>query len=166
MLAAHYIIARFTSPSHHLQAERILAKSADSWCFDAFELSEATSGRPLSTMAFYLLHTNGLLKHCRIDGRKLARWAHEGKLQVDSGRCNQQTCNCKALACLAESGSAQIELAPAVSLTSRFLCFIEDGYVDTNPYHNKCHACSVLQVRATRCVHAACTLMQAGQTGL
>lgn len=37
-----------------LNVERVLSKS-DQWCFDAFELSEVSKGRPLSILTFYFI---------------------------------------------------------------------------------------------------------------
>lgn len=56
-----------------MQVERLLAKAADSWHFDAFELSTATCGHPLSTLAFYLITTStqGLVEQFKI---------HKGKV--------------------------------------------------------------------------------------
>lgn len=54
------------------QVERILARS-DEWTFDAFSLDKATQGRPLSTLAFYLMSREGLLKHYNLEPLLVAR---------------------------------------------------------------------------------------------
>ena len=52
----------------------ILAK-IDEWQFDSFELAEATGGRPLSTLGFYLLKKGGLVPgKFGFNENKLARW--------------------------------------------------------------------------------------------
>lgn len=55
------------------QVERLLAGSSE-WQFDAFALHDATHGRPLSTLAFYLFHQAGLLTEFQIQGPVLARF--------------------------------------------------------------------------------------------
>eukprot|EP00798_Chlamydomonas_sp_ICE-L_P001467 gene1467-32848_t len=45
---------------------RVLVK-ADQWEFDAFELEEASEGKPLSVLAFYLLKQNGVTDTLQLD---------------------------------------------------------------------------------------------------
>ena len=47
--------------------------TCDEWQFDAFQLAEATQGHPLSALAFYLIHRQGLLLSLKLDGVALAR---------------------------------------------------------------------------------------------
>ncbi|KAL6758672.1 3'5'-cyclic nucleotide phosphodiesterase [Haematococcus lacustris] len=56
-----------------LQVEACLA-SADTWTFDAFALTQATKGHPLSVLAYWLLHQSGLAAWAQLDQVKLARW--------------------------------------------------------------------------------------------
>jgi hypothetical protein len=53
--------------------ERVLAAAATAWQFNAFELTEATNGYPLSTLGFFLIHQQGLIRRFKLDARKLAR---------------------------------------------------------------------------------------------
>lgn len=46
--------------------------SANNWRFDAFALEEASNGRPLSMLAFFLLKRNGLVDSLKMDEHKLA----------------------------------------------------------------------------------------------
>ncbi|GFH21958.1 phosphodiesterase [Haematococcus lacustris] len=57
--------------------------TADSWAFDAFQLTSATAGRPLSVLAYWLLHQSGLAAWARLDLTKLARWL----CRVEDGYC-------------------------------------------------------------------------------
>lgn len=45
----------------------------DDWAFDMFELDELTQHRPLSTLAFALLHRSGIIGGLRLEENKLAR---------------------------------------------------------------------------------------------
>ncbi|KAJ9520692.1 hypothetical protein QJQ45_007556 [Haematococcus lacustris] len=65
-----------------LQVEPCLS-SANSWSFDAFELNSATAGRPLSVLAFWLLHQSGLTAWASMDTTKLARWL----CRIEDGYC-------------------------------------------------------------------------------
>lgn len=57
---------------HHLhQASEILSRVED-WTFDSFKLSEATSGRPLSTLAFFLFKRSGIVSLLDLPENKLA----------------------------------------------------------------------------------------------
>jgi hypothetical protein len=47
--------------------------AAEQWSFDAYALEEASEGRPLSTLAFWLLHTSGFVRSAQLDQVKLAR---------------------------------------------------------------------------------------------
>jgi hypothetical protein len=49
-------------------------QTADDWKFDAFRLREASNGRPLSVLSYWLLHTSGLIKWANLDAVKLARF--------------------------------------------------------------------------------------------
>ncbi|MEW5307541.1 MAG: hypothetical protein WDW36_009929 [Sanguina aurantia] len=53
--------------------ERLLL-TADSWTFDVFQLDEATGGRPLSTLAFFLISRGGLIKTFDLPPKKLVRY--------------------------------------------------------------------------------------------
>ncbi|KAJ9530363.1 hypothetical protein QJQ45_000734 [Haematococcus lacustris] len=68
---------RFSSP-----VESCLG-SASSWAFDAFQLTSATAGRPLSVLAYWLLHQSGLAAWAQLDPIKLARWL----CRVEDGYC-------------------------------------------------------------------------------
>ncbi|KAJ9516143.1 hypothetical protein QJQ45_024571 [Haematococcus lacustris] len=57
-----------------LQLEQFLVSGADQWTFDAFRLDELSSGHALSTLAFYLLQSTGLMKQHSIRGVKVARF--------------------------------------------------------------------------------------------
>ncbi|GFH21001.1 3'5'-cyclic nucleotide phosphodiesterase [Haematococcus lacustris] len=48
--------------------------SAGTWTFDAFALTQATEGHPLSVLAYWLLHQSGLAAWAQLDQVKLARW--------------------------------------------------------------------------------------------
>ncbi|KAL6761468.1 3'5'-cyclic nucleotide phosphodiesterase [Haematococcus lacustris] len=65
-----------------LQVESCLG-SASSWAFDAFQLTSATAGRPLSVLAYWLLHQSGLAAWAQLDPTKLARWL----CRVEDGYC-------------------------------------------------------------------------------
>ena len=58
--------------SNHLQVEDILSQ-VDEWTFDSFKLSEATQGRPLSTLAFFLFKRYDIIKVLKLPELKLAR---------------------------------------------------------------------------------------------
>jgi hypothetical protein len=45
----------------------------DEWTYDIFQLSEATGGRPLSTLAFFLIKRMGVSRVMQLDEVKLAR---------------------------------------------------------------------------------------------
>ena len=51
----------------------MLAAALSSWEFDAFRLAEVTQGHGVSTLAYYLMHKMGLLKHFKIKPQVLAR---------------------------------------------------------------------------------------------
>ncbi|KAL6762809.1 3'5'-cyclic nucleotide phosphodiesterase [Haematococcus lacustris] len=57
--------------------------SANSWAFDAFQLTSATAGRPLSVLAYWLLHQSGLAAWAHLDHTKLARWL----CRIEDGYC-------------------------------------------------------------------------------
>lgn len=48
--------------------------TSHTWQFDAFRLSEATDGHPLSTLGFYLMHGADLIGKFNIKPHLLARW--------------------------------------------------------------------------------------------
>ncbi|KAL6758843.1 3'5'-cyclic nucleotide phosphodiesterase [Haematococcus lacustris] len=56
------------------QLEQFLVSGADQWTFDAFRLDQLSSGHALSTLAFYLLQSTGLIKQHSIRGVKVARF--------------------------------------------------------------------------------------------
>ena len=56
-----------------MQLSRVLAHMHD-WQFDAFALERATSGRPLSVMAFALFKRTDIVSRFNIDEGKLARF--------------------------------------------------------------------------------------------
>ncbi|KAJ9520545.1 hypothetical protein QJQ45_007397 [Haematococcus lacustris] len=64
------------------QVESCLS-SANSWAFDAFQLTSATAGRPLSVLAYWLLHQSGLAAWAHLDHTKLARWL----CRIEDGYC-------------------------------------------------------------------------------
>jgi hypothetical protein len=45
----------------------------DDWTFDSFALSDATDGKPLSTLAFSLFKTSGVIEALHLDETKLSR---------------------------------------------------------------------------------------------
>ena len=55
------------------KVERLLAASQD-WQWDAFALADATQGRPLSTLAFFLCQRDGLVAHFGLNAVRLARF--------------------------------------------------------------------------------------------
>ncbi|KAL6752278.1 hypothetical protein V8C86DRAFT_1814194 [Haematococcus lacustris] len=65
-----------------LQVQSCLS-SANSWAFDAFQLTSATAGRPLSVLAYWLLHQSGLTAWASMDLTKLARWL----CHIEDGYC-------------------------------------------------------------------------------
>ena len=80
---------------HHTSQVLSALSDVDEWTFDSFALSEATGGRPLSTLAFSLFKTSGIIEALNLDEGKLARCVDEGKLArcVDEGklaRCEWQ----------------------------------------------------------------------------
>ncbi|GFH25584.1 PDEase domain-containing protein, partial [Haematococcus lacustris] len=56
------------------ELEQFLVSGADQWTFDAFRLDQLSSGHALSTLAFYLLQSTGLMKQHSIRGVKVARF--------------------------------------------------------------------------------------------
>ena len=50
-----------------------MLSGVDDWTFDSFALDRATGGRPLSTLAFALIRTSGLMFFLDINEQKLAR---------------------------------------------------------------------------------------------
>ena len=44
------------------------------WVYNMFELDEATSGRPLSALAFHLFEQTGLTSRLKLDKTKLSRF--------------------------------------------------------------------------------------------
>ncbi|KAL6762827.1 hypothetical protein V8C86DRAFT_3130553 [Haematococcus lacustris] len=68
--------------STSLKVESCLS-SANSWAFDAFQLTSATAGRPLSVLAYWLLHQSGLAAWAHLDHTKLARWL----CRIEDGYC-------------------------------------------------------------------------------
>ncbi|MEW5305806.1 MAG: hypothetical protein WDW36_008323 [Sanguina aurantia] len=65
--------AAASSSRPHMRVERLLL-TADSWTFDVFQLDAATHGRPLSTLAFFLISRSGLIKAFDLPPRKLVRY--------------------------------------------------------------------------------------------
>ncbi|GAX86004.1 hypothetical protein CEUSTIGMA_g13420.t1 [Chlamydomonas eustigma] len=76
-----------TSLSYHWREEAIASLTrpisdqvmaalsrVDEWTYDIFQLSEATGGRPLSTLAFFLIRRMGLSRVMQLDEAKLARF--------------------------------------------------------------------------------------------
>ncbi|GFH17868.1 PDEase domain-containing protein, partial [Haematococcus lacustris] len=51
-----------------------LSRAEEGWSFDAFELSEVSGGRPLSTLAFALLRRMHLIQHFQLREGRLARF--------------------------------------------------------------------------------------------
>ena len=56
-----------------VQVERLLIQATTSLFFNMFELNEATSGHPLSTLAFFLIMQIGSIDGWDMDVIKLAR---------------------------------------------------------------------------------------------
>lgn len=50
-----------------------LLAHVDEWQFDSFALEEATGGRPLSFLGFYLMQKMGIVQRLKLDPHKLAR---------------------------------------------------------------------------------------------
>jgi hypothetical protein len=65
-------------PIEHV--EQVL-QSANEWQFDAFALSEATNGHPLSTLAYFLFSKQGLVDHYQLRPTALARFLR----RIESG---------------------------------------------------------------------------------
>lgn len=59
-LGEHQLVASPTGMPI-LEVEEVL-RSADGWHFDAFRLAEVTQGRPLSTITFWLMQQNGVVR--------------------------------------------------------------------------------------------------------
>lgn len=51
-----------------------MLQTADQWQFDAFHLADATGGRPLSALSFYVLKTTGLVDCLAIPASNMAKW--------------------------------------------------------------------------------------------
>eukprot|EP00983_Pelagomonas_calceolata_P127444 1161403-Pelagomonas_calceolata.AAC.7 len=69
--------------------------SSSHWQFDAFKLNDVTNGHPLSSLAFYLFHTEGLIEHFSLKPAHLARWVSclggkAGDCTQSQGRASQQ----------------------------------------------------------------------------
>ncbi|KAL6759759.1 hypothetical protein V8C86DRAFT_1826880 [Haematococcus lacustris] len=58
--------------------------TAEGWAFDAFRLASVTGGRPLSVLAYWLLHRAGLIEWACLDASKLARWL----CRIEDGYCS------------------------------------------------------------------------------
>ena len=69
-----------------MQVERLLIQATTSLFFNMFELNEATSGHPLSTLAFFLIMQNGSIDGWDMDVIKLARYATAGWWYATAGR--------------------------------------------------------------------------------
>ncbi|KAJ9521275.1 hypothetical protein QJQ45_022997, partial [Haematococcus lacustris] len=84
LLHTSLILDTFQIPSKFplTQVETCLS-SANSWAFDAFQLTSATAGRPLSVLAYWLLHQSGLAAWAHLDHTKLARWL----CRIEDGYC-------------------------------------------------------------------------------
>lgn len=67
--------SRTASPAPPImdQVEQVLY-AANEWQYDAFELTEATRGHPLSTLAFFLFSKQGLVEHFQLKPIALARF--------------------------------------------------------------------------------------------
>ncbi|KAJ9505875.1 hypothetical protein QJQ45_010053 [Haematococcus lacustris] len=66
--------AKLRVPKAPLPEVEACLASADTWTFDAFALTQATEGHPLSVLAYWLLHQSGLAAWAQLDQVKLARW--------------------------------------------------------------------------------------------
>ena len=55
-----------------LQLEAVL-EEFDNWTFDVFKLASVSEQRPLSSLAFALFKSSGIMYHLGLDKRKLAR---------------------------------------------------------------------------------------------
>ena len=55
-----------------IQLSRLLS-SSENWQYNSFDLETETSGRPLSSMAFFLMKKMDLVKKFHLDETKLAR---------------------------------------------------------------------------------------------
>ncbi|KAK9868898.1 hypothetical protein WJX84_009064 [Apatococcus fuscideae] len=82
------------------RVERLLQVAESSWSFDSLELQEASGNMPLSSLGFYLIQRQGLIKDLNLVEDKLPE----------------------------------------------YLRAIEEGYNNTNPYHNRAHATAVLHM--------------------
>ncbi|MEW5314060.1 MAG: hypothetical protein WDW38_005584 [Sanguina aurantia] len=56
------------------QLEELLVQASTEWQFDAWALDAASQGRPLSTLAYYLIHRAGLVQRFKLPGAQLARF--------------------------------------------------------------------------------------------
>lgn len=50
-------------------------KGVEEWQYDSFALDSATSGRPLSCLAYFLLRQSNLIRKFHLNELKLVRWA-------------------------------------------------------------------------------------------
>lgn len=68
---------------HHLPVTQLAScfSQVDEWLFDAFKLSEASDGRPLSCLAFYLFKKMELVSKFRLEEAKLAKYDAHCRLQ-------------------------------------------------------------------------------------
>ncbi len=56
------------------QLNHVLEQAYSSWTFNAFALDEASRGRPLSVLSYFLLHRLGLIKTLGLKPIKVARF--------------------------------------------------------------------------------------------
>lgn len=96
-----YCHAFHTHPAAHCtacasQLERLLERSATSWAFDAWELHSASHGNPLSAMAYYAFHAQGLIDRFGIHGPTLVAFLRAVETGERSGlfRLNVQLDMC------------------------------------------------------------------------
>ena len=152
------------------EVDRVL-RTATEWQFNAFKLAESTNHAPLSTLCFWLLQTQGLIREfgelhsalatttlCRVQGRDSTAW----HVLCSSHGCSPPTKTLQpAQACglvlrhsmhaLNAHQRVVTHSVPCADLDARrltrFLLAIEAGYSTQQEvlYHSRSHAADVLQ---------------------
>lgn len=71
---SHPLVAPIFTRAMYEEVEVLLQRASTSWVFNSFDLAQATHGHPLSSLAFFLLNTTGLVSLFKLDAVKLARF--------------------------------------------------------------------------------------------
>ncbi|KAF5827146.1 hypothetical protein DUNSADRAFT_1247 [Dunaliella salina] len=129
--------------------------SASHWQFDAFKLNDVSNGHPLSSLAFYLFHTEGLIEHFSLKPAHLASCAgSESSLPAStkSAFSAPPTAGCTAPSPFAASPISTNLVGPGANNTS--LATSHSSSISAtglaNP-SNPCPALSAVQRRCMRC---------------